>query len=429
MRTTLNILRLSLACLLLSLPALAQTASTGALTGEVTDPSGAVVAGIRITLTNEATGEKREVTAQENGNYVVPLLLPGSYRVEFSATGFKQAVKPGLRINVTETASLNVQLEVGNVQEQVTVTSEAQLLQTESSTLGRVADSAVVSNLPLVNRNYTQIVTLSPGIAAEVNNASEIGRGSGGESQGNFRSHGAFGRDNSFQMNGLPINDLQASGGFSGGVAVPNPDAIQEFKVQTGQYDASYGRNAGANVNLVTKGGGNEFHGSAFEFFRNDALNANDFFRNSTGQKRGVLRQNQFGFTLGGPIVKDKLLFFGSYQGTRQLNGVGGGGAITFFSPPLTDNRSRAALGSLFAGQRGFFQNAFGGVGPAILPDGSNISAPAFALLNLKLPNGQFLIPTPQTINPALPFDRQGFSAFSSPASFDEDQFLINLDY
>jgi len=300
MRTAQIVFALGLVCLLFSLPAMAQTAGTGALTGTVSDQQDAIVAGVEISVINEATGEKRTVVSQDNGDYGVPQLLPGSYRLEFSKAGFKTGVKSGLRINVTETSRLDIQLEVGQVTETIIVTSEAELLQTESAALGRVVNQEFVSNLPLVTRNYTQVVPLSPGIAAEVTNASEIGRGSGGESQGNFRSHGAFGRDNSFQMNGLPINDLQASGGFSGGVAVPNPDAIQEFKVLTGQYDASYGRNAGANVNVVTKGGSNGFHGSVFEFFRNDVLNANDFFRNSTGQKRGVLRQNQFGFTLGG---------------------------------------------------------------------------------------------------------------------------------
>src|SRR5215831_14651475 len=159
-------------------------------------------------------------------------------------------------------------------------------------------------------------------------------------------------------MNGVQINDLQASGGFSGGVAIPNPDAIQEFKVQTGLYDASYGRNAGAIVNVVTRSGGNEFHGNVFEFFRNDALNANDFFRKKAGQPRGVLKQNQFGFTFGGPILKDKLLFFVSYQGMRQVNGIGNGAASNFSSPAFTDDRSRAALGALFGGQAG----ALGGV-------------------------------------------------------------------
>src|SRR5262249_51395126 len=157
--------------------------------------------------------------------------------------------------------------------------------------------------------------------------------------QGNFRAYGASGADNNFQMNGVQINDLQASGFLSGGVAIPNPDAIQEFKVQTGLYDATYGRNAGANVNVVTRIGANDFHGNVFEYFRNDALNANDFFRNADGQKKGVLKQNQFGGTFGGPIKKDKLLFFVSYQGIRQLNGIGAGGASSFFSPPFTNDR------------------------------------------------------------------------------------------
>lgn len=215
-------------CLLAPAPALAQTGNTGALTGSVTDSNGAVVAGVQITVTNEATGEARTVVSQSNGSYGIPQLLPGSYRLEFSRSGFKVAEKKGLPINVTETARFDVQLVVGTVQETVTVTVEEALLQTESSALGRVTDSALVSNLPLVTRNFTQIVTLSPGIAAGVTRSDALGRGNGGESGGNFRSHGAFGRDNNFQMNGVQINDLQASGSFSGGVAIPNPDAIDQ---------------------------------------------------------------------------------------------------------------------------------------------------------------------------------------------------------
>src|SRR3989449_2757913 len=411
MKTAWIILRLSLLSMLLSFPALAQTASTGALTGEITDPNGAVVGGAQVTAINEATGEKREMVSQENGIYVVALLLPGSYRVEFTKDGFKASVKASLQINVTETRRLDVPLEVGSVEEKVIVVSESQLLQTESAALGSVTDHEMVVNLPLVTRNYTQIVTLSPGISAGGTNAAALGRGSSGEGKGNFRAHGASGADNNFQMNGVEINDLQASGFLSGGGAVPNPDAIQEFKVQTGLYDASYGRNAGAVVDVVTRSGGNKFHGTAFEFLRNDALNANEFFRNAAGQKKGILKQNQFGFTLGGPIKKDKLLFFASYQGIRQINGVGGGATSNFFSPAFTDNRSRAALGALFAGQTG----AQGGV--AVAADGSNINAPALALLNLKLPNGGYAIPTPQTIDLTKAFALRGFSALRLPAN------------
>src|SRR5262245_19239168 len=211
----------ALACLLLSFSALAQTAGTGALTGAVTDNNGAIILEAKVTVTNQSTGEARTVMSQSNGSYVVPLLLPGSYRVEFSKTGFKQAVKAGLVINVTETSRLDVQLEAGGVQEQVTISSEASMLQTESIALGRVTDQTLVSSLPLVTRNYTQIVTLSAGVAANVTNAGDLGRGSGGLSQGNFRTHGASGADNNFQMNGVQVNDLQASGGFSAGVRIP----------------------------------------------------------------------------------------------------------------------------------------------------------------------------------------------------------------
>jgi hypothetical protein len=408
-------------CLRITAPA--QTAGTGALAGTVLDASGAGIPNAKIAVKNETTGESREVVSQASGSYSVPLLRPGAYRVELTKPGFRTTVIVGVQINVTETARMDPSLEVGAIQEQVTVSTEALLLQTESSALGRVTDRAAVNDLPLVTRNYTQIVTLSPGIAANVTNASDLGRGAGGLSQGNFRSHGAGGADNNFQMNGLQIDDLQSSGTTSGGIAIPNPDAIQEFKVQTGLYDATYGRNAGANVNVVTRSGGNGFHGGIFEYFRNNDLNANDFFRNRAEQPKGILKQNQFGMALGGPLVKDKLLFFVSYQGTRQTNGIGSGGASSFFTPAFTDDRSRAALGKLFAGQPA-------GVGTAtVAPDGSNISPQALALLTLKLPNGSYAIPTPQLVDPTQPFALRGFSAFSVPATFREDQFLTNLDY
>ncbi len=431
-RKSLRNLTLPLALLFLASPASlkAQTGSSGALIGTVTDPSGGVVADAQVRVTNEATGETRTVNSNANGSYSLQLLLPDTYRVEFSRTGFKLSVKRGIQINVTETARLDVVLDLGGVQEVVTVTTEAALLQTETSTLGRVTNQTQVANLPLATRNFTQIIGLSAGIAAEVNNATEVGRGSGGADVANGpRAHGSFARDNNFQMNGLPINDLQASGLFTGGIAIPNPDTIQEFKVQTSLYDAAFGRNAGANVNVVTRSGSNNFHGTAFEFLRNDKFNANDFFRNSAGQPRGVLKQNQFGFTLGGPIKRNRVLFFTSYQGTRQRRCRCVAGSSSVFSPALTNDRSRAALGALFAGQRGAIQNQLGGVGPAIAADGSNISPQALALLSRKLPNGQYLIPTPQTVDPARPFNTRGFSAFSERARFDENQYLINIDY
>jgi outer membrane receptor protein involved in Fe transport len=399
----------------------AQNASTGALTGTVTDATGAVVSGVEIKVTSESTGETRSVVSQSSGVYVVPLLPPGTYRIEGSKSGFKEWDAAGIRVNVTETATLNIQLQVGSATEKVTVSAMPSLVQTETSSLGSVTDEKSVQSLPLVTRNYTQIIGLSTGASVGVTDASQLGMGGGG--MANFTNNdlsvnGARSYDNNFLMDGVDANDIGGVTYLSGGVAIPNPDSIAEFKVQTGQYDASYGRNAGANVDVVTKSGSNQFHGNLFEFFRNDDLNANSFFFKEAGVPRGVLKQNQFGGTIGGPIKKDKLLFFGSYQGTRQRNGIAPGCSSTFAGPPLTNDRSAAALGALYGGQSGLL----GGV--AVAPDGSNINPVALTMMNWKLADGTYAVPTPQAI-----VGGQGLYAFSQPCPFTENQFLTNLDY
>ena len=297
----------------------AQTAGTGAISGTITDPTGAVVTGATIKAIDQTTGETRTTVSSAGGAFLVPLLRPGTYRVEVSKGGFKMWVSEAVPVQITETATLRVRLELGTPLETVEVSAISQLLTTQDSTLGNVVNERAVNTLPLVTRNYQQILGLSPGVSAEVFNAGEIGRG-GVDS--NLVTGGGVASDNNFQMNGVEINDLQGSGHFSGGVATPNPDSIQEFKVQTSQYDASFGRNAGANVNVLTKSGSNRWHGTAWEYFRNEALNANDYFRKQTNEPRAILRQNQFGFALGGPVIPSKLLFFTSYQGTRQQNGL-----------------------------------------------------------------------------------------------------------
>lgn len=404
------------------LPALwAQTSTTGLLKGVVSDPSGRLVANAEVRVTNERTGELRVVNTNAEGVYAVPLLPPGSYRVEIGASGFARATLTGVVVNVTETNVSNISLQVGTTATTVEVKETAPVVETSSNALGDVVTAAQIQSLPLVNRNFTQIMTLSAGVVASVTDATELGRGSGGqipvnEGQGQ-NINGARASDINFRMDGVDVNDYDASG-F--GVPIPNPDTIQEFKVQTGMYDAQYGRDAGANVNLVTKTGSNIFHGNLFEFWRNDVLNANDFFLNMNGAPRPELKQNQFGGTLGGPIIKDKLLFFGSYQGTRQINGVSG--RQTFFSPLTTNDRSAASLGSLFAGQQGL-QYIFGppGFGPPIASDGSNINPVALNLLQLKLPNGQYLFPT---ANPAT-----DLVSLSVPAQFNENQYMGNFDF
>ncbi len=416
------------AALCMSVPtaALAQTAGTGALSGTITDPTGAVVPGASINVTNNATGETRESVTGQAGTYRVPLLQPGVYTVTIQKDGFKLAEQTGVVVAVTETATLNVELSPGDVVERIEVAADVQMLQTESSTLGRVADERVVDSMPLVTRNYTQILALSTGVVSDVTNASEIGRGGGaGTGTNGLHAHGSRSMDNNFQMDGIEVNDIQGDGN----IPIPNPDTLQEFKVQTSQYDATHGRNAGANVDVVTKSGSNELHGGAFEFYRDQELNANDFFRNLSGQPRGPLHQNQFGGTIGGPIVKNEVFFFGSYQGTRQKNGLGSDCRSSTLTPPLTDDRSAAAFGAMFGGQRGVWQNRMGGVGPAVAPDGSNINPIALALLQMKNPDGTWYVPNPQSIDTSRPLASQGFSTYADPCSFSEDQAMANADY
>jgi len=351
------------------------------------------------------------------------------YRVQMTLSGFKTHVQTGVRVNVAERTTVDAKMDIGALEESVTVSGTASTVQLGSSVQGRVVNQEVVQSLPLVTRNYTQIIGLSTGMVTDVTNASELGRGGGGRVISNVRVQGSRPYDHNFQMDGVEVNDFESSaGGNTAGVAIPNPDTIQEFKVQTGQYDATFGRNAGANVNVITKSGGNSWVGTLFEFFRHEALNANDFFFNRAGQQKPILRQNQYGGTLGAPIKRDRLLIFTSYQGTQQDNGLAAGQSrakcsATIFSPPLTDDRSAAALGRLFGGQRG----QLGGV--AIAPDGSNIHPVALRLLQTRRDDGSYLLPTPQVVDPSRPFNLQGFSALTDPCSFSENQGMLNLDF
>jgi len=410
-----------------------QSESTGALVGTVFDPTGATISDVLVQLRNSHTNQVQSARSGKNGSFVFALLQPGEYGIDASKANFAAFYQTNIRITVTETLYLELILQLPKAKERVEVQENASIAQTKSSALGRVVGETAVQYLPLATRNFTQIAVLSTGVIASVNNASELGIGGGGLSQIESSNdgifvHGSRSYENNFLIDGVSVSDVQGSSAASGGIPIPNPDAIQEFKVQTGLYDASYGRYGGASISIVSQTGTDSYHGTLFEFLRNDALNANDFFRNRTNQPRPVLKQNQFGVTLGGPLIKTRLFLFDSYQGTRQVNGLAVGQAriacsATLLTPPLTDNRSPSSLGALFGGMSG----ANGGV--AVNPDGSNINPVALALLNFKLPDGSFLIPNPQVVNAALPIASQGFSTFSRPCRFTEDQFASNADY
>jgi len=402
----------------------AQSAGTSGLSGTITDPSGAAIPNVTVTLTSNDTNQVRTETTGANGQYKFTLLPPGSYRVRVSATGFKTSEVSAVTLNVTESSVLDRTLEVGAQSEQITVEATAETLQTASSTLGTTVGSKTVTEVPLATRNFTQIIGLSAGASVGVNNAGQFGKGTL-----DMSVNGNDPGQNNFQMDGVAVNNIANLGsandtGIYGGIGIPSPDSIQEFKVQTSTYDATYGRNPGANVNVVTKSGTNAFHGTGFEFFRNAQLNANDFFYNrdnpNSRTTKQVLNQNQFGGVIGGPIKKDKLFFFVSYQGTRSRNGVAPQGNSSALLPgiPAGDRTTQSFVTQLIADNCHFLD--FGAF-PVLPCTATTVSPQALAILQLKTPGGGYYIPTTN--------GQIQEQSFSVPAVFSENQIVTNGDY
>lgn len=297
---------LSLISAVLAAGAFGQTAQ---VTGRIADASGAVVPGAQIVLTNQANGFKRETTTNNEGNYNLPLLQPGIYEIKVQKNGFKPILQPNIILNVEQVARLDFMLETGALTETVTITSDAPLLNRETTSVGQVVENKTVVTLPLNGRNYTQLVALMPG--ATPNQGSRAADGI--SLNGNRTFQNTFlidGVDNNNYILGVDTNSTQA--------IRPSVDSIQEFKVESANYSAEYGRSAGGIISLAIKSGTNEFRGSAFEFLRNDKLDANDWFSNRARLNRPPLRYNQFGGTFGGPVWRNRTFFFVSYQGTRD---------------------------------------------------------------------------------------------------------------
>jgi outer membrane receptor protein involved in Fe transport len=391
-------LALVLAGLALGAGAARGQGATGQITGTVEDAAGARVPGASVTVTNLSTALQRQSATGDEGDFAFPLLPPGNYKVEVAAQGFKTVLVESLEVNVTQTATVNLRLEPAIAGETITVTAEGTLVQQESSQVGRVIDDRAISQLPLPTRNFQQLLTLSPGTSASVSNNTELGRG-----DSIITVNGQRTTSNSVRINGVDANSIGTNS--TPNIAVPASDSLQEFVVQTSLYDASQGRNAGGNVEAVTKSGGAEYHGNLYYFMRDDALNANDFFLNAAGRPRPVLERKQFGGTVGGPVVREKAFFFASYQGTREQNGASLANSLTFpFIPAALrdDNRTAAGLAAAFNLQQ-----------PLISPI-------AVALLIARLPSGEFAIPSPATAS--------GLTPISGLSTFRENQFNANLD-
>lgn len=300
-------------CLLVTLPVVAQQ-FTSTMQGVVTDPSGASVSGATVTAKNSATGEERTTTTTGSGTYAITNLAPGVYNVSVKQANFKEFVSK-VELFVSSTTTLNAALQVGSASDQVTVEADALQVETSTGTVGNVVEGNQVRELPLNGRSFAQLTQLMPGVSPASNFDSKH---KGLEAGVDFSVNGNNTTGNLFLVDGVNNNDIGSQRTI---LIYPSIDAIQEFKILRNSYPPEYGQAMGAIISIVTKSGTNQFHGSGYYFGRNDALNATDYFNNLNGSPKDKLRRNDFGYDIGGPIVKDKLFFFWSEEWNRELRG------------------------------------------------------------------------------------------------------------
>src|SRR6516225_6122831 len=353
-----------------ALPSYAQV-DTGSISGVVSDASGGAISAASVTLSNEGTGAELTTTTGADGGYKFTPVRIGSYKLTATFQGFQTIVQRGVVVNVGENIVANFTLRPGAVTDTVTVESTVPVLQSQDASVGQVVDSKSVNDLPLNGRNFTFLAQLSAG----VNSPQADTRGNA--STGAFAANGFRPAQNNYMLDGIDNNSDTVD--FLNGtnfVVLPPVDAVQEFKVQTTDFSAEFGRSGAAVLNATIKSGTNELHGAAWEFFRNDKLDAADFFENSHGVPKGELRQNQFGFTAGGPVVipklfdgRNKVFFFGDYEGLRRVQGT-----ILSGSVPSASEMASLQPGSAFANFQDLIQAQSGTVKDAlgrVMPQGT----------------------------------------------------------
>src|SRR5499427_8256443 len=314
--------RLSVCFLLFAIAPVFAQETTGGIVGTVKDASGSTIPGARVSAANAETDVESQVLSDETGIYQFPLLRAGRYRLTEEAPGFQKLVRPDVVVNTTERLHLDLALQVGGVNETVTVSAETPLLQSEKATVGQVVEQRAIESIPLATRNFTQILGTSAGVLGGIFNADQPGTGSNSVSVNGSRRG----------SNNLLVDGVQTTNSLNNapdGDGTPSIDFLSEFKVLTSLYSAEYGRTSGSIINVTTKSGTNQFHGTTYEYLRNTDLNSRPFFN----PKRVENIQNQFGANIGGPIRHDKLFFWGGWETLRQLNAAGSGGVVTTVVP------------------------------------------------------------------------------------------------
>jgi hypothetical protein len=402
--------------LLLSLAAAMRgQVDTASIVGTVRDPTGAVIQDARVTAVNVATGETQSVTTGSNGAYLFPYLRVGNYSVTAEAPGFKKAAISGITLNVQDRKQVDISMELGTANQEVRVTETEPLIDTQTADVGHVVDTQQVNDLPLNGRRYDQLALL----AAGVNSASASFQQ---RAEGVFSVNGNSSTQNNFVIDGADNNSYTTNlQDQSAQTVQPAVDSIQEFKLQTRDYNVEYGRSAGGVINATLKSGTNGFHGDVYEFLRNADLDANDFFLNRAGQPKFAFQQNQFGATLGGPIRKNKTFFFGNWEGTRIRQGQTLVGTVP---TPLMRQGNFTELGSLPTSPSSSFLPQFsncinGGVLNASCID--PVAAKIFAL---------YPLPNTNLAQQGIPGVFSGNNYIASPkASRDSDEGGIRIDH
>ena len=328
--------------LLLSTTLLGQ-AYFGTVSGELTDATGAMVAGAKVVLSDQQKGYTFEATSDSAGHYLFRAVPPGVYSVTAESKGFTKAVQKSFRLQVNENATINLTMKVAGAEQKVEVSAEALTIQTEDAETGQVVNRRYINDLPLIDRNVIALVNLAPGVTEMDDQCDATCTGT------NFVSNGSRGATADILTDGASVTNSEPNGGITAATYVPSPEAIEEFKVQQTNFSAEYGFSGASVVNMITRSGTNKFHGSGYDFFRDDSLDANNWFSNRAGEGIPPLRRNNYGFTIGGPIIKNKTFFFFDYDGLRSS------GLSTASAAVPTDAMRTGDFGEVCTAQGGTF--------------------------------------------------------------------------
>src|SRR5499425_1630270 len=333
-------------CALVWLPAAHAQLYTGSIAGTVKDPSGAFLANAQIKARDAEKGFEFSATSDSAGRYVIRELPPSNYTVTASATGFKTQRRDSVRIDVNQNASVDFSMAVGAIAEVVDVRAGAVELQTEDAETGQVVNRKFINDLPLIDRNIETLTSLAPGVTEMNDSCPEPCIGT------NFVSNGSRGASADFLLDGASATNSEPNGGITSVTYLPSPEAVEEFKVQQTNFSAEYGFSGASVVNVVSRSGTNKFHGSVYEFFRNDSLDANDWFANHFGNPIPPLRRHNYGGTIGGPIFKNRTFFFFDYDYLTE------NGASTAQAGVPSDAMRAGDFGELCATEGGTFNGS-----------------------------------------------------------------------